>query len=176
VKKPSPETVQLEAQFEASAGELVDVCRECCDTSDAFIVFVSDLLSELVTMHHALNNLQNLPVSAPGWTIDKLLTEQLPTVRAAIVSVSGQIAAREHMLVNNIEVIANLHRALDKVKNQLSGSLIDGLFEKIDPLVKRTNQQLLSVRSLATRVIEEKAIYDGFADLLDDKDKPQLLN
>ena len=172
----SDNTEQLKAHFEQSASELVAACEGCCDETDIFLDFLNKFLSELVSMRYQVEGVQSLSVAQTQWSLTDALSEQIPTILASLISVIGQVTAREQILISNIEAIANVNRGLEKVEGLVDSSLIVQIKERVAPLSEKASHQLVAIRSVSVTLEKEKQLYESLNMLVKQPDSSALLN
>ena len=172
----SDNTEALQKEFELSATALIEACEECCEETDEFLTFLDQFFSELASMRYQIEGIQHLSITETDWSPSDNLPEQVKTIYASIVSVMGQIAAREQMLVSNVKAVNHIHHGLTKVEGLVDIDMVDALKERVTPLLPKSNEQLLAIRTALSQMEKERAVYDSLGALLKDEKQPDLLN
>ena len=165
-----------EARFAQSTSELMTACKQCCDAGDEFVAFVSGFLAELKKMRHVIEGARYISEISSSSTASEAMDAQLPVIEAAITSVRGQIDARMQVLDKNLDALASLKKAVDKVQGQVDDQLIRYLNEGMKPLESRTERQRVAIRTLDELIREERIGFLKLANPLENLHRPEHLN
>lgn len=172
----SDKTEALQEEFELSATALIEACEECCQTTDDFLIFLDQFFSELSSMRYQIEGIKHLSITETEWSPSDNLPEQVKTIYASIVSVMGQISAREQMLISNVKAVNHINHGLQKVEGLVNANMVNALKEWVAPLLGKSNEQLLAIRTALSQMEKERAVYDSLGELLKDEKQPDLLN